>query len=831
MKAMKLQNHRIVWIAAALLGIMSCARLEMAPEGNAPEGETLSFTAVWADSGQTKTAIHEGGPEVWWSPSESIDVFSGSNQGVFTSTNAEPAPSVTFTGTIPVSTGTSVFWAVYPHTYDSAFDGSYVTMTVPRVQTATAGTFADNVFPAVARAAGTDLSFYNVCGGAVFSVTQEGVQFVTFTSRGGENLVGKVKVGLDAGGIPYVESVMDGSNTVVVSAPKNQTFEVGKKYYAVFLPGTLSSGLSVSFQTAYQKASTDINREIVVHRSLFGRLLNVDEGVEYVIDNELIEADQLSLYDTFAQQVASHGGASLYSPTRALFNLCGDDVYAAGASFGDHEMLAALNEFRYGRDNEVVTRAFLNYYTAINEFNRLISLYQDADSAAARRLVAEGRVLRAYLYFLLAAGWGTPPFVDTFNPDFNNPDPVFHVGATAQQSQAWFFNWCASECEAVLDNLDERESTADVQGAYKVTKGFANALAGKAYLFAKNYEEAKTALQRVIDSRKYALVSGENYWQNFHVEGDGNAEKVFESNLEYDDKVTLWGGAIQRSTWMESQNWNWRSDHFVPGAAPHGKYTGGVAGWGGLGVPQWFGDEFFDNDYFSYRYNATLKRIDDAVYDMEYNNEEINAMTRDEKKASHAVGIASVSGLYGQSFYLPFKQLVRATDVGSKYGSNIRLNNFTIMRYAEVLLLYAEACLGTGDADYAKRAVNQIQERAGSRTVSASVDLNVIKREKSYELWLEGCRWLDLLRWEDYDGVYNAGQDVPVLYDKIFRAPQPGESVTWLGGSEDNRFYTVPTHGAVDAGFAVGFRDVQHKFFPIPSVVMQANSLNQTTGW
>ena len=153
------------------------------------------------------------------------------------------------------------------------------------------------------------------------------------------------------------------------------------------------------------------------------------------------------------------------------------------------------------------------------------------------------------------------------------------------------------------------------------------------------------------------------------------------------------------------------------------------------------------------------------------------------------------------------------------------------MRYAEVLLLYAEACLGTGDADYAKRAVNQIQERAGSRTVSASVDLNVIKREKSYELWLEGCRWLDLLRWEDYDGVYNAGQDVPVLYDKIFRAPQPGESVTWLGGSEDNRFYTVPTHGAVDAGFAVGFRDVQHKFFPIPSVVMQANSLNQTTGW
>lgn len=65
------------------------------------------------------------------------------------------------------------------------------------------------------------------------------------------------------------------------------------------------------------------------------------------------------------------------------------------------------------------------------------------------------------------------------------------------------------------------------------------------------------------------------------------------------------------------------------------------------------------------------------------------------------------------------------------------------MRYAEVLLNYAEACIQTGDAATAKTYINMIQERAGSNTISASVDMNVLKKEKSYELWLEGCRWFE----------------------------------------------------------------------------------------
>jgi hypothetical protein len=276
---------------------------------------------------------------------------------------------------------------------------------------------------------------------------------------------------------------------------------------------------------------------------------------------------------------------------------------------------------------------------------------------------------------------------------------------------------------------------------------------------------------------------------------------------------------------------NWRSDHFVVGAAPQRVYTGNVDGWGGLGVPQWFGDEFFANDGHSPRFDATLKHIDDAVYNMEYSNE-IDFLSLEDKKASTQIGIIdSNNGLYGQSFWLPFKQLVRGSD-SSGYGNNVRLNNYTIMRYAEVLLLYAEACLQSGDSAQGAWAVNQIRQRAGL-TALDRVDMNVLKKEKSYELWLEGSRWPDLVRWGDTDRVKRAGQDVPKLFDKLFRVPMSGETIRWENGTEaDSRFYVVSSHDAIDAGNQVGFVPGKHNLFPYPMTEMNSNpNLVQNPGW
>ena len=556
------------------------------------------------------------------------------------------------------------------------------------------------------------------------------------------------------------------------------------------------------------------------------------------------EAALAAAYARFATRVTGQDGSSIYTDYKAALNNCGDDMYAAGSNYGDNDFMAQLDEFRLDSGNQVVGHFYTNLFLVNYACNLVIDNFKDGlpeggPTATTKRAVAEARVLRAYVYFLLTSFWNTPPMIDhvisdglPFNSDKDPDNPMSHDD---------LYKWVASECEAAIPDLDERKSTSDKDGAVKVTKGFAWALQGKALLFVKDYAGAKTALKKVIDSGKYALVPGNRYWENFHIEGDANEEKVFETNIEFNSGVSAWGGIIQRSTWMEANIWSWRVDHFA--AAPHLVYQGGADGWGGLGVPQWFGDEFFANDGHSPRFDATLKHVDDAIYGMEYSDavgetdadgkviKKVNDMTLEEKKASKVIGIADVKdGLYGQSFWLPFKQLVRGSDCGS-YGNNVRLNNGVIMRYAEVLLLYAEACLQSGDASQGAWAVNQIRTRAGLSAL-ASVDMNVLKKEKSYELWLEGSRWLDILRWGDLDRVKQAGQAVPKLFDKLYRAPQAGENVTWENGSEANsRFYTVPTHEAIDAKETVGFQD-KHRFFPYPTSVMDKNpNLVQNPGW
>ena len=552
------------------------------------------------------------------------------------------------------------------------------------------------------------------------------------------------------------------------------------------------------------------------------------------------EAALAAAYEGFMCNVCGRqpdmGGPGIYTPFKIIMNMCGDDVLYASGNYGDHEFSGMLNEFRYDTEAEVPKFFYSGLYLSIYTCNLVTDYFKDADTPVKKRCVAEARVLRAYNYFLLANLWGTPPFVDhvlagdalPYNCDKDPDNPMTHDELIL---------WVAKECEEAAADLSERASTSDVDGAVRVTKGFAWALAGKAYLFAEKYDQAKTALKKVIDSGKYALVPGERYMDNFHIEGDGNEEKVFEINFEYNAGKDGWSGMIQRSSWMEANAWNWRAGNFVKN--PANVYCGGVDGWGGLGVPQWFGDEFLANDGHSYRFDATLKHIDDAVYGMEYQDPTLNAMTREEKMVSDKVGISDpTQGLYGNSFWLAFKQIMRGPDTGGKaYGDNIRLNNYIIMRYAEVLLNYAEACIQTGDAATAKTYINMIQERAGSNTISASVDMNVLKKEKSYELWLEGCRWFDILRWNDAEGIARlkaVGSDVPHLFDKMFRQPKSDDrKVTWENGTEANsRFYTVSSSEAKDKGFKVGFQQGKHELFPFPQTVIDKNpNLVQNPGW
>lgn len=563
-----------------------------------------------------------------------------------------------------------------------------------------------------------------------------------------------------------------------------------------------------------------------------------------------------SAYEFFLIQTMGRTtfGPGIYTPNKVMANHPGDDILYAGGNYGDHEFGGSLNEFRYKHTPEAINAMYKGLYSSIFYCNLLLdNVGANASSAFMKQAVAEARVLRAYDFFLLACYWGQPPFVD-------HQLPADALPANSTMSQKEYFKWVASECEAAYGDLTERKDKSDKAGAYRVTKGFADALAGKAYLFAEDYASAKTALKRVVDSGKYDLVPGSQFANLFHVEGDGNEEKVFEMNMEFNTAVGAWSmgsgnGAFQHSTWMEANCFCWREGHMK--TSPINSYNGGLGGWGSIGIPEWYGDAFEANDGDSYRRKATIMNVEDAFFlteearseGLKYNDETLNAMTPEQLSQSNEVGIKELDqGFYGNSFWLPFKHLARATDMtdgGGSHGGNLRLNNIIVMRYAEVLLNYAEACIKTGDQATALEILNKIQERAGSAHKSTEATMKELQNEKLWEMWFEGCRFQDILRWDragdpapsgDMNAkarLAQAGSAVPHLYDSKFRAPKSTDrDVKWLEGKYGKRFYIVHTSEAKDAGFTVGFREGLHNLFPYPSDALDQNpNLKNNPGW
>ena len=550
-------------------------------------------------------------------------------------------------------------------------------------------------------------------------------------------------------------------------------------------------------------------------------------------------------------------GPGIYTPARVLANHPGDDVNYGGAMYGDHEFGGSVDEFRYRHTPEAIDYHYQGLYLSIFPDNLVIEKFEAVQNPTQfmKQCVAEARVLRAYNYFLLACYWGQPPHITKSISMSDTP-------SNSEMTQQQYFQWVAQECEAAVPDLLERQSTADKEGAYRITKGFAWAMAGKAYMFAGDFAKAKENLKKVIDSGKYDLVSGDEFANLFHIEGDGCPEKVFEVNVRYNPGAGEWStgsglGWNQHSTWMEPQCFQIRSGYFKKN--PLLKYTGGVEGWGSIGLPEWYSAAFVENDgRDSKRLQATMVTIDDLIYQESGNelldyNDKLKKMTHDERVKSANYGIAELGGHYGQSFWIPIKHIIRAADAAegeNKYGNVHRLNNIIIMRYAEVLLNYAECCIRTGSASEAGDYIRKIQERAGSKTVLSGTPTIVdLMKEKSFELWFEGCRYQDLLRWKKTDGdqayvkecfehLKAQGTHIPHLADKLFRNPAdyPGDvDRVWEfskdGSDKEDRFYLFHTHEAMDAGYEVGWKE-KHALFPYPQSVIDMNpNITQNPGW
>ena len=285
-----MNNHIILFLASALLAVAGCTAVERLEEevinDNQTAGHELTIQATREGEPETKTIRNAIDGAVLWVPNDAISLFygSGTNGGSRFVSNATEATSVTnFTGTITAITGgadislqDTYFWGVYPYRNDVSCDGSTVTMTLPAQQNAIPGTFDTMLFPSIGRSQGLNMGFYNVCGGWRFSLTKAGIRKVTLKSNNGEIIAGKVKVGLSDSGIPVVNEIIDGSDEVTLECPNGEYFEVGKNYYFVLLPGKMTSGFTMTFETYTEVGVYNRAASTTITRSNFLGITNID---------------------------------------------------------------------------------------------------------------------------------------------------------------------------------------------------------------------------------------------------------------------------------------------------------------------------------------------------------------------------------------------------------------------------------------------------------------------------------------------------------------------------------------------------------------------------
>lgn len=353
-----------------------------------------------------------------------------------------------------------------------------------------------------------------------------------------------------------------------------------------------------------------------------------------------------------------------------------------------------------------------------------------ADEANKPRFEGEAKFLRAYFNFLLTIHYGTPPLVDGV---INGPVESTKL-PNSQPGEMWDF--------IIADLTDAQSMLPESQGEDKgrATSNTATALLGKVYLYraqwdnnAALYQNAKTELTKVLG--KYTLTPA--FGDNFSATAENNSESIFEVQF-------VWGTGD--NTWLptdfglsEDQNVgsgaSQRSVHFRPGCF-NGVCAPGAndSGYGNMHATLPLQNAFEAND----------PRREETIY-------------LDGDEYVHAGGTTAFNGAWSVSGSTPSKY-VKHDDPSMPAGRpNATLNNERVIRYADVLLMLAEArLLGDGDVGGAAELINQVRHRADptdailvprANGVTTAEMWDYLMQERRAEMAFEGHRYHDLVRW------------------------------------------------------------------------------------
>lgn len=279
-------NKSINGFGIGCITLLSTACIETADLNVVTEKNNIYVTAVREGLYPETRTFRDADGSVEWSPFDEISLFySETDNGgsKFTSVNSEPTALAEFKGRLdgyPTENATYLY-GVYPFSLETRFKNNVTTVSLPAEQTATEGTFANGLFPTIARSKDLNLTFYNICGGVKFTILRNDITSVRFKGNNGERLTGSADVIFDNNGRPVVTGInSEGKDEIVVYAPTGGTFQPGQEYYIVAYPTELSSGYTLTFRTSGMKEGKYVNAKAVkIKRSIFGTINQADQKV------------------------------------------------------------------------------------------------------------------------------------------------------------------------------------------------------------------------------------------------------------------------------------------------------------------------------------------------------------------------------------------------------------------------------------------------------------------------------------------------------------------------------------------------------------------------
>jgi len=434
----------------------------------------------------------------------------------------------------------------------------------------------------------------------------------------------------------------------------------------------------------------------------------LDEEENYLIDSEGYFNSEDDYY------MALVGAYDLLQATyvnNLLGEIASDNTLCGGESATDVVGFQQIDDMTHTPVNANLRDIWNWMFAGVKRTNYFLEFQNNIEFDGRVQMVAEVRFLRAYFHFELVKWFGGIPVKDYANA-LEGGGKRFSPGdetSIPRYSVEEVYALIESDLIFAANNLDY--TTPQVG---RVTKGAAQALLGKAYLYQDKFSDAATVLGNLIDNGPYQLV--DDYSEIFENDGENGVESVFE--VQYSDGEGAGFDCLQCSEGNVAVGFMGIRNHTGP------TYDSGYS----FNVPTQEAYDNFDNDD---------TRKDVSILD-------IVAWT-EETEATYVEGYEH-TGFYNRK-YLPRKG---DQNIGDQNLTNP--NNYRAIRYADVLLMAAEANnRGNLDETKALAYLNQVRERAfgdsshnSSATGAALTD--AILDERRHELLGEGHRFFDLVR-------------------------------------------------------------------------------------